>query len=80
MRRQVGMVFQKPNPFPGLSIFDNVAVGLKLMGIKGKELSEKVELSLRQAVLWDEVKDILKRPGYFFIWRDSNNVYVLHVL
>lgn len=63
VRRQVGMVFQKPNPFPGLSIFDNVAVGLKLMGIKGKELSEKVEVSLRQAVLWDEVKDILKRPG-----------------
>ncbi len=63
VRRQVGMVFQKPNPFPGLNIFDNVAVGLKLMGVKGKELSEKVELSLRQAVLWDEVRDILKRPG-----------------
>ena len=63
VRRKVGMVFQKPNPFPGLSIFDNVAVGLKLMGVKKKILCEKVEDSLKQAALWDEVKDILKRQG-----------------
>ena len=57
------MVFQKPNPFPGLSIFDNVAIGLKLMGVKKKVLYERVENSLKQAALWDEVKDILKRQG-----------------
>ncbi len=63
VRRLVGMVFQKPNPFPGFSIFDNVAIGCKLMGIRGQLLQERVEHSLKQAVLWDEVKDILKRPG-----------------
>lgn len=63
VRRKVGMVFQKPNPFPGLSIFDNVAIGLKLMGAKKKVLYERVEDSLKQAALWDEVKDILKRQG-----------------
>ncbi len=63
IRRKVGMVFQKPNPFPGLSIFDNVALGLKLMGVKRKTLYERVENSLKQSALWEEVKDILKRPG-----------------
>ena len=64
IRRQVGMVFQKPNPFPGMSIFDNVALGLRLSGIKKKSiLEEKVQNSLVQAALWKEVKDILKRPG-----------------
>ena len=63
VRRKIGMVFQKPNPFPRLSIFDNVALGLKLMGVKKKELMEKVELSLKQAALWEEVNHILKRPG-----------------
>ncbi len=63
IRRKVGMVFQKPNPFPGLSIFDNVAVGLKLMGVRRKTLHERVESALRQSALWDEVKDILKRQG-----------------
>ena len=63
VRRKIGMVFQKPNPFPGLSIFDNVAIGLKLMGVKKKILQEKVESSLKQAVLWEEVKDVLKRQG-----------------
>ena len=64
IRRKVGMVFQKPNPFPGLSIFDNVALGLKLLGVRNKtSLQEKVEQSLIQSALWDEVKDILKRPG-----------------
>ena len=64
IRRKVGMVFQKPNPFPGLSIFDNVALGLKLLGVKNKSaLQDKVEQSLIQSALWEEVKDILKRPG-----------------
>ena len=63
VRRKIGMVFQKPNPFPGLSIFDNVAIGLKLMGVKKKILCEKVESSLKQAALWEEVKDVLKRQG-----------------
>ena len=63
VRRQIGMVFQKANPFPGLSIFDNVAVGLRLMGVKKSVLVEKVETSLKEAALWSEVKDILKRPG-----------------
>ena len=63
VRRRVGMVFQKPNPFPGMSIFDNVAIGLKLMGVRKKILYKKVEDSLKQAALWEEVKDILKRQG-----------------
>ncbi len=60
LRSKVGMVFQKPTPFP-MSIFDNVAYGLKLRGIKDKRiLEEKVEKALKQAALWDEVKDRLK--------------------
>jgi phosphate transport system ATP-binding protein len=63
VRRAVGMVFQKPNPFPTMSVFDNVASGLRLTGAKGKDLKERVEQSLRAAALWDEVKDRLGRPG-----------------
>lgn len=64
VRRKIGMVFQKPNPFPSMSIFDNVAAGLKLAGINKRSiLSEVVERSLHQAALWDEVKDKLKSPG-----------------
>jgi phosphate transport system ATP-binding protein len=64
VRRRIGMVFQKPNPFPSFSIFDNVAAGLKLAGIRRRALlQEVVEKSLRQAALWDEVKDKLKAPG-----------------
>jgi phosphate transport system ATP-binding protein len=63
VRRAVGMVFQKPNPFPTMSVFDNVAAGLRLTGTKGKNLKERVEQSLRAAALWDEVKDRLDRPG-----------------
>ncbi|OFZ55781.1 MAG: phosphate ABC transporter ATP-binding protein [Bdellovibrionales bacterium RIFOXYC1_FULL_54_43] len=64
LRRQIGMVFQKPNPFPSMSVYDNVAVGLKLGGIRKKrELDSRVEWSLRVAALWDEVKDKLDRPG-----------------
>jgi phosphate transport system ATP-binding protein len=63
VRRAVGMVFQKPNPFPTMSIFDNVAAGLKLAGIKGRDTEEVVERSLCGAGLWDEVKDRLSAPG-----------------
>jgi phosphate transport system ATP-binding protein len=63
VRRAIGMVFQKPNPFPTMSIFDNVAAGLKLNAIKGVDLKERVETSLRSAGLWDEVKDRLSSPG-----------------
>jgi phosphate transport system ATP-binding protein len=63
LRRSVGMVFQRPNPFPTMSIFDNVAAGLKLTRQKGKELSDVVEQALVGAHLWDEVKDRLKRPA-----------------
>ncbi len=64
LRRRVGMVFQKANPFPTMSIFDNVAAGLKLNGIRNKKmLAEVVERSLRQAALWDEVKDSLGKSG-----------------
>jgi phosphate transport system ATP-binding protein len=64
VRRRVGMVFQKPNPFPTMSIYDNVAAGLRLTGSKkGKNLDEVVKRSLEQASLWEEVKDDLKKPG-----------------
>jgi phosphate transport system ATP-binding protein len=63
VRRVVGMVFQKPNPFPTMSIFDNVAAGLRLTGRKGSTLKDRVERSLRGAGLWDEVKDRLSEPG-----------------
>jgi len=63
VRRAIGMVFQKPNPFPTMSIFDNVAAGLKLAGIKGVNTKERVEESLRGAGLWEEVKDRLGSPG-----------------
>jgi phosphate transport system ATP-binding protein len=63
VRRAIGMVFQKPNPFPTMSIFDNVAAGLKLNGVKGVDLKERVEESLTAAGLWEEVKDRLERPG-----------------
>ncbi len=64
LRSRIGMVFQKPTPFP-MSIFDNIAYGLKLRGIKKRsELSERVERALRHAALWDEVKDKLNESAY----------------
>jgi phosphate transport system ATP-binding protein len=64
VRRTVGMVFQRPNPFPTMTIGDNVAAGLRLNGVKDRKmLAEKIEASLRKANLWDEVKDRLKKPG-----------------
>ena len=65
VRAKVGMVFQRPNPFPTMSVFDNVAAGLRLNGVRRarRELAAVVEHSLRQAALWDEVKDSLRAPG-----------------
>jgi phosphate transport system ATP-binding protein len=64
VRRRIGMVFQKPTPFPTMSIYDNVAAGLRLNGVNNRgKLDLAVENSLKHAALWDEVKDILQCPG-----------------
>ncbi len=64
IRRRIGMVFQKPNPFPTMSIYDNVAAGLKLNGVKDRKLlDEVVERSLKMGFLWDEVKNDLRKSG-----------------
>ena len=64
VRRRIGMVFQKPNPFPTMSIRDNVVAGFKLNGYRNqKDLDERAEKSLRMAALWEEVKDKIHRPG-----------------
>jgi phosphate transport system ATP-binding protein len=63
VRRLIGMVFQKPNPFPTMSIFDNVAAGLKLTGVRSENLRERVHKSLRAVGLWGEVKNRLEEPG-----------------
>ncbi|HZO77068.1 MAG TPA: phosphate ABC transporter ATP-binding protein PstB [Solirubrobacteraceae bacterium] len=63
VRRLIGMVFQKPNPFPTMSIFDNVASGLKLAGMRKRDLRDRVNQSLRSVGLWEEVQDRLGTPG-----------------
>ena len=63
VRRMIGMVFQKPNPFPTMSIFDNVAAGLRLTGTKSDNLRERVHRALRAVGLWGEVKNRLNSPG-----------------
>ncbi|HUN31504.1 MAG TPA: phosphate ABC transporter ATP-binding protein [Trebonia sp.] len=63
VRKRIGMVFQKPNPFPAMSVYDNVASGLKLAGIKAHNKSEIVEHSLRRAGLWEEMRRRLRTPG-----------------
>ncbi|MEO6875776.1 MAG: phosphate ABC transporter ATP-binding protein, partial [Opitutaceae bacterium] len=64
VRRRVGMVFQKSNPFPTMSIEENVLVGLRLNGVRDRAfLAQRLEESLRLSALWDEVKDVLRRPG-----------------
>ena len=64
IRRRIGMVFQRPNPFPAMTIYENVASGLILAGVKDRRvLDPVVERSLKQSALWDEVKDQLKKPG-----------------
>ena len=72
VRKKVGMVFQKPNPFPGMSIYDNVAKGLEFSGVRKRSLlDEKVESSLKSAALWKEVKDHLKKAGGQPVWRPA---------
>ena len=64
VRRRVGMIFQKSNPFPTMTIGENVVVGLRLNGVRNQKfLNERLEKSLRMAALWDEVKDDLHKPG-----------------
>ena len=63
VRRQIGMVFQKPNPFPTMSIRDNVGSGLRLAGMRGAEMRERVDRSLRAVGLWAEVRERLNAPG-----------------
>jgi phosphate transport system ATP-binding protein len=63
MRMRISMVFQKPNPFPK-SIYENVAYGLRLRGVRGRDMDQRVEQALRGAALWDEVKDRLKKNAY----------------
>ncbi|MFG2037663.1 phosphate ABC transporter ATP-binding protein PstB [Dactylosporangium sp. NPDC048998] len=64
VRRMIGMVFQRPNPFPTMSIFENVVAGLRLNGVRKKSVLEEIaEKALRSANLWNEVKDRLGRPG-----------------
>src|SRR5690242_7690913 len=64
VRRKIGMVFQKPNPFPTMSVFDNVVAGLRLGGVRERAvLHESAERALRQAALWEEVKDRLGKSG-----------------
>ncbi len=67
VRRKVGMVFQRPNPFPTMTIYENVLAGYKLLGIRlpKKEADRIVEEALKKAALWDEVKDVLHRRGTF---------------
>jgi phosphate transport system ATP-binding protein len=63
VRRLIGMVFQKPNPFPTMSVSENVAAGLRLTGTRGNDLQERVRAALRAVGLWEEVKDRLDAPG-----------------
>jgi phosphate transport system ATP-binding protein len=63
LRRRIGMVFQKPNPFPTMSIFDNVAYGPRLLGLTKAALKPRVEESLKKAAIWDETKERLKAPA-----------------
>jgi phosphate transport system ATP-binding protein len=63
VRRAIGMVFQKPNPFPTMSVYDNVAAGLRLSSQRGDDMRSKVEAALRGAGLWSEVEDRLDEPG-----------------
>ncbi len=71
VRRAIGMVFQKPNPFPTMSIFDNVAAGLRLTGTKSDNLRERVHRSLRAVGLWGEVKNRLNESGHRALGRPA---------
>ncbi|MCP0886308.1 phosphate ABC transporter ATP-binding protein PstB [Ligilactobacillus sp. WILCCON 0076] len=80
LRKKVGMVFQQPNPFP-FSIYENVTYGLKLSGIKDKQLlDERVEMSLKQAAVWDEVKDDLNKSALALSGGQQQRVCIARVL
>lgn len=80
LRKRVGMVFQQPNPFP-FSIYENVVYGLRIAGIKDKEvLDERVETSLKQAAIWDEVKDDLKKSAVALSGGQQQRICIARVL
>jgi phosphate transport system ATP-binding protein len=81
IKRRIGMVFQKPNPFPTMSIYDNVAAGLKLNGIKDKRLiADIVQESLKGAALWEEVKNELGKPGLSLSGGQQQRLCIARVL
>ena len=80
LRKRVGMVFQQPNPFP-FSIYENIVYGLRIAGIKDKEvLDERVEASLKQAAIWDEVKDDLKKSAMALSGGQQQRICIARVL
>lgn len=80
LRKRVGMVFQQPNPFP-FSIYENIVYGLRISGIKDKEvLDERVETSLKQAAIWDEVKDDLKKSAVALSGGQQQRICIARVL
>ncbi|MBI0091997.1 phosphate ABC transporter ATP-binding protein [Lactobacillus sp. M0345] len=80
LRKEIGMVFQQPNPFP-FSVYDNVAYGLRIAGIKDKKvLDEVVEKSLKQAAVWDEVKDDLNKNALSFSGGQQQRICIARVL
>lgn len=80
LRKRVGMVFQQPNPFP-FSVFDNVAFGLRLAGVKDRAtIKQRVEISLKQAAVWDEVKDKLTENALSFSGGQQQRICIARVL
>ncbi|TMT01106.1 phosphate ABC transporter ATP-binding protein [Apilactobacillus kunkeei] len=80
LRKEIGMVFQQPNPFP-FSVYDNVAYGLRIAGVKDKKvLDEVVEKSLKQAAVWDEVKDDLNKNALSFSGGQQQRICIARVL
>lgn len=80
LRKKIGMLFQQPNPFP-LSVYENVAYGLKLSGVVNKRmLDERVEISLKQAAIWDEVKDSLNKNALSFSCGQQQRICMARVL
>lgn len=80
LRKRVGMVFQQPNPFP-FSIYENIVYGLRIAGIKDKDiLDERVETSLKQAAIWDEVKDDLKKSAVALSGGQQQRICIARVL
>ncbi|KOY70940.1 phosphate ABC transporter ATP-binding protein PstB [Apilactobacillus kunkeei] len=80
LRKEIGMVFQQPNPFP-FSVYDNVAYGLRIAGVKDKKvLNEVVEKSLKQAAVWDEVKDELNKNALSFSGGQQQRICIARVL